>query len=62
MVIGLTVMVVSILSSAVSPLVEWWIDNLPERRVAAAGVGLVLIGTLLQATQPVMAILHLPGR
>ena len=57
--LGLTVMAVSIISSTLSPIVEWWIDNLPERRVAAAGVMLVLVGTLLEGAQPVLTILKI---
>ena len=37
-----------------SPLVEWWVDNLPERALGSYGAFLVLIGSALQTVQYIM--------
>jgi hypothetical protein len=45
---------VGILNTAVtvlSPSVEWWADNLPERALGGYGAFLVLIGSALQTVQ-----------
>src|SRR4029077_9578249 len=57
---GVVVMIGSMTSSLLSPMVEWWIDNLPERRVAAGGVAIVLVGTMMECVQPVLTVLKIP--
>jgi hypothetical protein len=42
--IGLVVGLVGTIVSTVSPFVEWWADHLPERRLGAVGVAMLLLG------------------
>jgi len=42
---------VSALVGVFSPVIEWWIDNLPERRLGVVGLGLILVGMVLQSVQ-----------
>jgi hypothetical protein len=58
--IGLTVGLVSFVVGMVSPRVEWWVENLPDRHLAAIGFALVALGLLLQSVQYVVVILG-PG-
>ena len=46
----------------VSPFVEWWADNLPERRLGAFGAFLVLLGFGLQSLQYWEVLLNIPVR
>lgn len=48
---GLAAGVVSALVSLLSPVVEWKIENLPERRLGMLGLGSILIGMMLQSIQ-----------
>jgi hypothetical protein len=34
-----------------SPAIEQWIENLPERRLGVAGLGLIFAGMILQSIQ-----------
>ena len=36
---------------AIVPLIEYYADNLPERRLGAFGIGLILCGFALQSFQ-----------
>jgi hypothetical protein len=58
--IGLVVGLISLVVGAVSPLVEWWVENLPDRTLATIGFVLVALGLLLQSVQYVVVILG-PG-
>ena len=49
--VGLVTGISSGVLVAVAPLVEAWVDDLPERRLGGFGAILVLIGSLLQAIQ-----------
>jgi hypothetical protein len=49
--LGLAAGTVSALVGLFSPAIEWWIENLPERRLGLAGLGLILIGMILQSMQ-----------
>jgi hypothetical protein len=49
--LGLAAGVVSALVSLLSPALEWRIDNLPERRLGMLGLGLILVGMILQPIQ-----------
>jgi len=60
--IGLIVAVVGGIVGAVSPFVEWWADNLPERRLGAFGALLVLSGFGLQSLQYWVVLLNIPVR
>jgi hypothetical protein len=51
-VVGVLVNVVAILS----PPVEWWVENLPDRTLGGCGAFLVLIGSALQTVQYVAAL------
>jgi len=57
--VGFAVGMVSLFMSTVSPFVEWWVDNLPEKKLGAFGAGLVVIGFLLQTFQYLASLLHL---
>jgi hypothetical protein len=57
--IGLTVGFVSMVVGAVSPRVEYWIENLPERQLAVIGLALIGVGLLLQSVQYFVVILGL---
>ncbi len=41
-----------------SPTVEWWADNLPDRALGGYGAVLVLIGSALQTVQYVMPLIR----
>jgi hypothetical protein len=57
--IGFTVGIVSVVIGMVSPRVEWWIENLPERKLAVIGLALIGIGLTLQSVQYLVVILDL---
>jgi hypothetical protein len=54
--IGLAVGLISLVVGVVSPTVEWWIENLPERVLAAVGFALIALGLILQSVQYVSVI------
>ncbi len=58
--IGLVVGLISWIVGIVSPRVEWYIENLPERHLAAYGFALIGLGLLLQSVQYIVVILG-PG-
>ena len=58
--IGLTFGAVSAALLAFVPFIEWWADNLPERRLGALGAGLVVAGFTLQSVQYWIVILNVP--
>jgi len=49
--IGLVVGVLNTTVTVLSPSVEWWADNLPDRALGGYGAFLVLIGSALQTVQ-----------
>jgi len=55
--IGLVVGLISLVVGIVSPTVEWWIENLPERVLAAFGFSLIALGLIFQSVQYVAVIL-----
>ncbi|MDD5304146.1 MAG: hypothetical protein PHS14_13680 [Elusimicrobia bacterium] len=55
--IGLVVGLVSLAIGAVSPRVEWWIEHLPERKLAVIGFGMIGLGLMLQSVQYLVVIL-----
>lgn len=57
--IGMTVGLVSLVIGMVSPRVENWIENLPERQLAAIGLCLIGVGLLLQSVQYLVVIFGL---
>ena len=60
--IGLTFGVVTGLLGQMVPFVEWWADNLPERRLGALGAGMVVMGFMLQSVQYWAVVLRVPVR
>jgi Kef-type K+ transport system membrane component KefB len=48
---GLVIGVATAFGGFVSPYVEWWADNLPERRLGAFGIILILIGFALGSAE-----------
>jgi len=49
--VGLVTGVVSAVLQAVNPYIEYYADNLPERRLGVFGIGLILCGFALQSVQ-----------
>jgi hypothetical protein len=49
--VGLVTGVVTGLGTTVNPFIEYYADNLPERRLGAFGIGLILCGFALQSLQ-----------
>lgn len=49
--VGLVTGIVTALGAAVNPYIEYYADNLPERRLGAFGVGLIFCGFALQSFQ-----------
>lgn len=55
--VGLVTGIVTGVGSAVNPYIEYYADNLPERRLGAFGIGLILCGFALQSLQYWLALL-----
>jgi hypothetical protein len=49
--LGLVTGVVTVVGSAINPYIEYYADNLPERRLGTFGVALVFVGFALQSLQ-----------
>lgn len=49
--LGLVTGLATSFGTAINPYIEWYADNLPERRLGAFGVGLILVGFGLQSLQ-----------
>ncbi|MCU1334798.1 MAG: hypothetical protein JWO19_379 [Bryobacterales bacterium] len=58
--VGLVVGVVTTVGTAVNPYIEYYADNLPERRLGVFGIWLLLCGFVLQSFQYWVAILDIP--
>lgn len=58
--VGLVTGVVTGLGIAINPLIEYYADNLPERRLGLFGICLVLCGFFLQSIQYWVVILDIP--
>jgi hypothetical protein len=54
--IGLVVGLTGLVMGVVSPVVEWWVENLPERTLATVGFALITLGLILQSIQYVSAL------
>ena len=59
---GATLGVVTVIGGAFVPYVEWEADHLPEKRMGAFGVGLILIGFALQSVQYWLTLLDIAVR
>ncbi len=60
--LGLATGTVSTILGLFSPAIEWWIENLPDRRLGVLGVGLILAGMLFQSIQYWLVVFDLPLR
>jgi hypothetical protein len=49
--LGLVIGVVTGIGGAIVPMIEYYADNLPERRLGAFGIALILCGFALQSFQ-----------
>jgi hypothetical protein len=58
--LGLAAGTVSALVSLFNPTIEWWVENLPERRLGVLGLGLVFLGMLLQSVPNWVTVFNLP--
>ena len=54
---GLAIGVVTVVTTAFVPYIEWMADRIPERRMGVFGIALMLIGFALQSTQYWLALL-----
>ena len=59
---GIGIGLVTAISSAFTPFVEWTADHMPERRMGVLGVGLILTGFALQSVQYWLALLDIAVR
>ena len=60
--IGLVTGVVTAVGTLVNPYIEYYADNLPERRLGVFGIGLVLCGFALQSVQYWVQVLDIPTK
>lgn len=58
--LALVVAVMRLLVTTISPFIEWWADNLSERRLGAFGIFLIILGFLFQTIQYLAVILRIP--
>jgi hypothetical protein len=54
---GLAIGLVTAVSGAFTPYIEWTADHVPEKRMGVYGVGLILLGFTLQSVQYWMTLL-----
>ena len=55
--IGLVAGVLNTTVTILSPVVEWWVDNLPDRALGGYGAFLLLIGSAMQTVQYVIPLI-----
>jgi len=60
--IGLVIGIATAFGNFLTPYIEWFADNLPERRLGVFGVVLILSGFSLQSIQYWVALLDVPLR
>lgn len=58
--IGLTIGLVTAVSSASTPVIEWGANHVPEKRMGVFGVALILTGFSLQSVQYWVTLLDIP--
>ncbi len=58
--VGLVTGIVTGIGVTVNPYIEYYADNLPERRLGAFGIGLILCGFALQSLQYWLALFDIP--
>lgn len=49
--VGLVTGIITGVGTTINPYIEYYADNLPERRLGAFGIGLILLGFALQSVQ-----------
>ena len=59
---GVAIGLVTAVSTAFTPYVEWTADHMPARRMGVFGVGMILVGFGLQSVQYWLAMLDIPVR
>jgi hypothetical protein len=57
--VGLVTGIVTAVGATFNPYIEYYADNLPERRLGAFGIGLILVGFALQSLQYWLALFDL---
>jgi len=60
--VGLVTGLVTGVGATVNPYIEYYADNLPERRLGVFGIGLILCGFALQSLQYWLALFDVPVR
>jgi hypothetical protein len=60
--VGLAIGLVTAIAGSFTPFVEWTADHVPEKRMGVFGVGLILIGFMLQSVQYWLALLDVSVR
>jgi hypothetical protein len=58
--IGVVIGIVTTVGITINPFIEYYADHLPERRLGAFGICLVLCGFVLQSVQYWVAIFDVP--
>jgi len=58
--VGLVTGLVTAVGITVNPFIEYYADNLPERRLGVFGIWLLLCGFVLQSVQYWLAIFDIP--
>jgi len=56
--LGLSIGIVTLIATSLIPLVEWYADHLPQRRMGVLGIVCILIGFSLQSVQYWVALLE----
>jgi hypothetical protein len=56
--IGLVVGLTGLVLGALTPVIEWWIEDLPERTLAIVGFALIALGLVLQSVQYATVLLN----
>jgi hypothetical protein len=62
LIVGLAVGVMTAILTAAIPFVEWGADHVPEKRMGVLGIGLILVGFMLQSVQYWVALLDVGVR
>jgi hypothetical protein len=58
--VGLVTGIVTGVGAMINPYIEYYADNLPERRLGVFGIGLILCGFVVQSLQYWLALFDVP--
>lgn len=58
--LGVAAGAVNALVGTFSSSIEWWIENLPERRLGVIGLGLIIAGMMFQSLQYWVVVWNIP--